>query len=163
MHLTSSCFPQNPIPDGQKCLSFPLLAPKLSACAYLPNDSPILRLILPYRVALLCRARTTIDRLFFFSRYSFPQFVPFFRLRQFLSEFFFLSFYSRFCFTQTQSQRYTRASRREKSHTTSLSSFRLTARMSRRTVLKMSRSSSDLISTQYVEFNVFLSELSSSE
>jgi len=45
------------------------------------------------------------------------------------------------------SQRKAQANRPEESFTVGLSSFRLTVRMSRRAVLKMSRSPSDLIST----------------
>ena len=49
-------------------------------------------------------------------------------------------------FNLGSSQRAAQANRPEESYTAGLSSFRLTVRMSRRTVLKMSRSPSDLIS-----------------
>lgn len=50
-------------------------------------------------------------------------------------------------FNLGSSQRKPQAIRPEESFTVGLSSFRLTVRMSRRTVLKVSRSPSDLIST----------------
>ncbi len=50
-------------------------------------------------------------------------------------------------FNLGSSQRKAQANSLEESYTAGLSSFRLTVRMSRRTVLKISRSPSDLIST----------------